>query len=132
VKSDDRYRSKLAVWCAAFELAPEDVIGKSRASAGLVEARHTICWLLRQLSPRPSFPEIGRVLGGRDHTTIMASVRKVEAALAGGEAWAADAVARAGAAPGIRFELEGPLETLRRCPAPPAEDSLESAEVLAG
>ncbi|MFZ9887110.1 MAG: helix-turn-helix domain-containing protein, partial [Myxococcota bacterium] len=29
-----------------------------------------------------SLPEIGRAFGGRDHTTVLSSVRKIEASLA--------------------------------------------------
>jgi chromosomal replication initiator protein len=34
-------------------------------------------YLCKQLTPR-SLPEIGRKFGGRDHTTVMHAVRKVE------------------------------------------------------
>ena len=34
-------------------------------------------YLSKQLTPR-SLPEIGRRFGGRDHTTIMHGVRKIE------------------------------------------------------
>ena len=40
----------------------------------IAEARHLAAWLLRNRT-RLSFLEIGAVLGGRDHTTIMAAVR---------------------------------------------------------
>jgi chromosomal replication initiator protein len=34
-------------------------------------------YLCKQLTPR-SLPEIGRKFGGRDHTTVMHAVRKIE------------------------------------------------------
>jgi chromosomal replication initiator protein len=34
-------------------------------------------YLAKQLTPR-SLPEIGRKFGGRDHTTVMHAVKKVE------------------------------------------------------
>ena len=38
-------------------------------------------YLAKQLTPR-SLPEIGRRFGGRDHTTIMHGVRKIEELMA--------------------------------------------------
>lgn len=42
----------------------------------LSHARHVAAWLMRQGGM--SYPEIGRALGGRDHTTAMNSVGAVE------------------------------------------------------
>ena len=39
--------------------------------------RQIAMYLSKQLTPR-SLPEIGRRFGGRDHTTIMHGVRKIE------------------------------------------------------
>ncbi|MNR52727.1 Chromosomal replication initiator protein DnaA [compost metagenome] len=33
---------------------------------------------IRQLCPHMSLPHIGRLLGGRDHTTVLHGVRKIE------------------------------------------------------
>jgi chromosomal replication initiator protein len=46
--------------------------------------------LCKKLTPR-SLPEIGRKFGGRDHTTVMHAVRKVEE-LVGGDIAFADEV----------------------------------------
>lgn len=40
--------------------------------------RQIAMYAIRQLCPHLSFPEIGRRLGGRDHTTIMHGVRRIE------------------------------------------------------
>ena len=39
--------------------------------------RQIAMYLAKQLTPR-SLPEIGRRFGGRDHTTVLHAVRKVE------------------------------------------------------
>jgi chromosomal replication initiator protein len=53
----------------------DDLTGPSRL-ANHVKARHEAAYLLRQCSL--SYPQIGRILGGRDHTTIMYAVQRVE------------------------------------------------------
>ncbi len=53
-----------------------DIKGKRRTKE-LVTPRHMIMFLLYDLTGTP-FITIGEVLGGRDHTTIMHGVRKVE------------------------------------------------------
>jgi hypothetical protein len=40
------------------------------------EARGVTCWLLRTINGL-SYPELGRAMSGRDHTTMMSAVRKV-------------------------------------------------------
>jgi chromosomal replication initiator protein len=43
----------------------------------LVRARATVVFLARELT-KASYEQIGRALGGRDHSTIMHSFRKVD------------------------------------------------------
>lgn len=127
MKSDTRYMSQVIDWYLALEVDPDEVIGKSRAGVQLVEARQAIVWLLRQRF-RLSYPQLGRLLD-RDHTTMMASDRKVARAVSNREAWILDILDRcdAPAAPELQIELESPLDTLRRCSAEPI--TLEAAAV---
>lgn len=75
----------------------------------LVRARQVAIYLARQMTMR-SLPEIGKLFGGRDHTTVLHAARKIERALAG-DADLAAAVAEiqadleASAAPEIDPEL---------------------------
>ncbi len=63
-----------------FELKPEEVIG-SRRYKELVYPRQIVMYLLRhELSF--SYPKIGKELGGKDHTTIMHGVEKIEKEIA--------------------------------------------------
>jgi chromosomal replication initiation ATPase DnaA len=48
--------------------------GRDRATA---RARHLLCWLARS-ALQMSFPDIGEALGGRDHTTVLMSVRAAD------------------------------------------------------
>jgi chromosomal replication initiation ATPase DnaA len=48
--------------------------GASR-SKGVVIARHHAMWLVKQRFPYLSQPAIGRMFGGRDHTTVLHALR---------------------------------------------------------
>ncbi|QQG40736.1 MAG: chromosomal replication initiator protein DnaA [Candidatus Levyibacteriota bacterium] len=62
--------------CAYYNLKPTQIKGPKR-DAGLVRARQIAMLLLKQ-ELRLTFSEIGNILGGRDHTTIMYGVEKLE------------------------------------------------------
>jgi len=49
----------------------------SRRARVVVRPRQVAMYLAKQLTPR-SLPEIGRKFGGRDHTTVMHAVRRIE------------------------------------------------------
>ena len=53
----------------------------SRRTANVVRPRQIAMYLAKTLTLR-SLPEIGRRFGGRDHTTVLHAVRKIEKALA--------------------------------------------------
>jgi chromosomal replication initiator protein len=54
----------------------EDMTGYRR-SRPFVRPRHIAMWLARHLTTL-SLPQIGRAFGGRDHTTVLHGVRKVD------------------------------------------------------
>lgn len=60
-----------------FKLKRSDLIGQSRARIYSYPRAMTM-FLLRRLT-RLSYPEIGMEFGGRDHSTVMYAVRKIEA-----------------------------------------------------
>lgn len=57
-----------------------DLIGPKRVRT-IARPRQIAMYLAKQLTPR-SLPEIGRRFGGRDHTTIMHGVKKIEELMA--------------------------------------------------
>ena len=71
--------------CKGERITREMMVGKSR-QLNIIPARHMVYYLAVNLSGR-SLPFIGRMIGGRDHTTIfhgcdkIAKRRKVDAAL---------------------------------------------------
>jgi chromosomal replication initiator protein len=62
-----------------FGISRAELIGSSRAATPL-RARQVAILLTRELTEL-SLPQIGRLYGGRDHTTVMNSLRRIEARL---------------------------------------------------
>jgi len=61
----------------------------ARRSRAVARPRQVAMYLAKQLTPR-SLPEIGRKFGGRDHTTVMHAVRKVDELRAADASFAED------------------------------------------
>ena len=59
-----------------FDLKREDMTSVRRAVA-VARPRQIAMYLAKRLTTR-SFPEIGRMFGGRDHTTVIHAVRRIE------------------------------------------------------
>jgi len=51
-----------------------DLLGSDR-SPGLFRARAAVCWLARRLTAA-SLPQIGAILGGRHHTSVLHACRR--------------------------------------------------------
>ena len=64
------------VVCDYFKITIEDIKGKKR-SQNINYPRQVAIYLCRTLA-HESFPKIGTYFGGRDHSTIMSSYRKIE------------------------------------------------------
>ena len=58
-----------------YKISKKDIIGKSRKK-DIVSARHVGIYLTREILGI-SYSEIGRVFGGRDHSTIMSACKLV-------------------------------------------------------
>ena len=62
-----------------YGVTPSDITGSKRGQ-DIMTARQSAIYLTRRLT-KHSLPEIGAAFGGRDHTTIMHSINKIENAL---------------------------------------------------
>jgi chromosomal replication initiator protein len=60
-----------------YGLKQADMISERRARA-VARPRQAAMWIAKQITTR-SLPDIGRRFGGRDHTTVLHAVRRIEA-----------------------------------------------------
>src|SRR6266508_1058984 len=70
----------ISLVASAFGLSASDLTGQSRMRH-VVLARQAAAWVLRK-TYAISLEQIGRLLGGRDHTTIGYSIAQVEQRIA--------------------------------------------------
>jgi chromosomal replication initiator protein len=59
-----------------FDMKPDDLLGKSRQKQ--VSLARQIAMTLCRVHLEKSLPEIGRAFGGRDHSTVLSSIRKIK------------------------------------------------------
>ncbi len=71
-----------------YNVRLSDMIGPRRTRT-IARPRQVAMYLAKQMTTR-SLPEIGRRFGGRDHTTIMHGVRKIEELMAQDQQMAED------------------------------------------
>ena len=71
-----------------FNIRMADMVS-ARKQRAIARPRQIAMYLAKRLTSR-SLPEIGRKFGGRDHTTVMHGVRKVEELMAGDPTFAED------------------------------------------
>lgn len=71
-----RLKQVIAAVAAARGVKVDELVGPRRPRR-IVEPRQEAMWLARQVTGL-SLPQIGAAFGGRDHTTVMASVRVVD------------------------------------------------------
>jgi len=65
--------------CEHYNIKKEDILSKKR-SQEIVFPRHIIMFLCRELTDL-SLVDIGRAIGGKDHSTVLSSVDKIEGLL---------------------------------------------------
>ncbi len=72
---------------AAFGVSRSELVGSGRAATPL-SARQVAIYLTREMTDL-SLPQIGRLYGGRDHSTVLNSIRRVEARVGEDQSFAA-------------------------------------------
>lgn len=80
---EPRWREIAREVCAAHRVTFLDLCSPRR-DRKVTDARAEACWRMRHETTL-SLPQIGKRLGGRDHTTILHNIRRFEARLNGGE-----------------------------------------------
>ncbi len=70
-----------------FNLTVEEMLLRGERAHRIMRPRQIAIYLCRKLTTR-SYTQLGYIFGGRDHTTIMHAVRKVEKLIKGDEAFA--------------------------------------------
>ena len=58
-----------------YKINKNEIIGKTR-KANVVAARHVSMWLVRKILDIP-FMKIGKIFGGRDHSTVISSIKSI-------------------------------------------------------
>lgn len=66
----------MAVVSNFYKIPAHDIKGPWR-EAKTVRARHVFCWMARRITMQ-SYPQIGAFIGGRDHTTTLSAVRRMD------------------------------------------------------
>ncbi|MGW9332702.1 helix-turn-helix domain-containing protein [Bosea sp. NPDC055594] len=69
-------RVVLDVVSQATGISVAALLGDQRV-ASIIRPRQIACWIMRQETTR-SLPQIGQAMGGRDHTTILNAIRRVD------------------------------------------------------
>jgi chromosomal replication initiator protein len=64
-----------------YNVSRQELVSNRRTRV-IVKPRQVAMYLSKTMTPR-SFPEIGRRFGGRDHTTVLHAVRKIEELISG-------------------------------------------------
>ena len=82
IRGDREYTPDMIIEkvAAYYSITPEDIKGSSRQKNTAL-ARQISMYLIRKLINMP-LADIGEVMGGKDHSTVMYSIKKIESAMA--------------------------------------------------
>jgi hypothetical protein len=74
--------------CAAYRVDRSEITSRRRDSETALY-RQKMMWVVKKLTPL-TYPHIGRKFGGRDHTTVIHAIRKIDALIASNDPRVAD------------------------------------------
>jgi hypothetical protein len=77
LKSIPTVREIVSVCASVYGVSYLDIVS-ARRTLDVIWPRQVAMYLSKEMTPR-SLPEIGRVIGNRDHTTVLHGVRKITA-----------------------------------------------------
>lgn len=66
----------IKTWCKQHNVEVTSVLGESRLKS-VTSYRHRLMWEVKQSFPEMSLPAIARIFG-RDHTTVLSALRKIQ------------------------------------------------------
>lgn len=75
-RGPDRFRHAVRFICDMYEVTPDELLGRSR-SARVAWPRHHLAWICIKRFGY-TYPFTAKLIGGRDHTTIINSVRRYQ------------------------------------------------------
>ena len=112
-----------------YNVSRSDLLS-SRRTANVVRPRQVAMYLAKTLTLR-SLPEIGRRFGGRDHTTVLHAVRKIEALVSKDVALSeeVESLKRQLQMSRRRHPIHQGTALRRRRPAPPADNNIARQNV---
>ena len=76
MNSEPTHQQIIDTVCRHFNVSQQQIASASRAR-DITYARHIAMYLLRHHGSRP-LAEIGKLLGGRDHSTVLHACRRIE------------------------------------------------------
>jgi len=103
------------VACVAehFAITEAQLMGSGREK--VVSAARAVAMYLARQHTGMSFPEIGRALGGKNHSTVIAACQRVEGLISGGDLvfWNTPTGPRQQAVPDVLHDLEAAIRRMR-------------------
>lgn len=77
-KGGQPIQSYLKARCVELCIDYHEVVKGISRKRAIVKPRQALMWEVKRQWPKTSLPEIGRIFGGRDHTTVLHAIRNID------------------------------------------------------